>query len=846
MKRTSKILTLVLVIAMVMSLASVAALADSSETYDDVVAGKWYVQYVDWAVENGLMDGISAKEWAPNTATTRGMVITTLYALAGKPEVEGDSPFADVAEGKYYTDAVKWAVEAGVASGKSDDAFGPNDNLTRQEAATFFCAFAKNVWDLDVSDVSEMNKFPDKDDVSDYAKSAMGWAVKSKVISGSKENGETKLMPKRNITRAELATMLKALKALEPGDDPVDPTPAVVNYSDITVTVKYADEKENVKGKSVHIRGVDKNGNVVTVGGLTDKHGVVTFKNVPVSGDNAYQVWEEPVDTNLYATTGSVKNPMAVKVNDAKTDIVIDHQFKQKLVRVAVNTEDVWSTLEGIEVQLKGKSSDGKDVTAVTTTDKMGRADFNVPAGEYVASFKDLPAQYTGDTAEVVIDEKYPFTFDEDVEVMESNPTAWYYLNIKLKTSTFEVALIDEDGNPVKIDNVKLTLSGRLASGARAPRNSVVTDQNGVAKFNGIPYSDAAGYTMSVVNKTLKDAKNNDYEVVEIRTNPVVVKDATHDKVFVVLKKVTKGILNVTVINDEGTPLTDVEVRLKDEDGNIVKKDLSDDDGVVAFKNIEAGKYFIDYDEAIPGYTINTDKLVSEKITDKDGNPLAIVVENKKVINKTLVYDHDVGKIKVTVVDDETGEGIANVLVQASGYADAGRDDDAVFNAQQTDLAGVTQFNDDDLFTGVYKLTVKGAPKQYSKDIGLVLVSVTKDDVAEVEIRLQKATGSIVIKVVKDDENRTLSGLNLVLSGKAADGSKIENVAADSEKDGEYTFTGLPVGNYKVSVADASGDKEKGQEYVIVDDDDVVINEGVNDSITVKAKLVGTEDTEKK
>ena len=73
MKRTGKLITLVLVVAMALSLMSVAALADSS-SYDDVVAGKWYVQYVDWALEKGLMTGVSETEWAPNTATTRGPV----------------------------------------------------------------------------------------------------------------------------------------------------------------------------------------------------------------------------------------------------------------------------------------------------------------------------------------------------------------------------------------------------------------------------------------------------------------------------------------------------------------------------------------------------------------------------------------------------------------------------------------------------------------------------------------------------------------------------------------------------------------------------------------------------
>ena len=123
MKKTGKLITLILVVAMTLSLMSVAALADSSETYKDVVAGKWYVQYVDYVVENGLMSGMSEATFAPNTAVNRAMFIQTLYALAEKPEVDVTDPFNDLAEGAYYENAANWAKEKGVASGMGDNTF---------------------------------------------------------------------------------------------------------------------------------------------------------------------------------------------------------------------------------------------------------------------------------------------------------------------------------------------------------------------------------------------------------------------------------------------------------------------------------------------------------------------------------------------------------------------------------------------------------------------------------------------------------------------------------------------------------------------------------------------------
>ena len=149
-------------------------------------------------------------------------------------------------------------------------------------------------------------------------------------------------------------------------------------------------------------------------------------------------------------------------------------------------------------------------------------------------------------------------------------------------------------------------------------------------------------------------------------------------------------------------------------------------------------------------------------------------------------------------------------------------------------------------FTGVYFAVVKEAPAQYSLN-GQVcdpaVVTLTKDSTGEITITLQKARGSIDVVVEKDDGERTLSGLTVELKGKAKDGSDV-SVSAVTDKDGVASFSDVLVGSYKISIAAAAGDKEKGQEYKLVDDATAVINEGENEAVTVKAKLVGTEDTE--
>ena len=146
---------------------------------------------------------------------TRAQLVTTLYRLAGEPYVRDYSAlsdFSDVAEGKYYTDAVCWAYAEGIATG-SDGKFNPTGNLTRQQMATFFYRYAEYDW-RDVTLRGDISEMLNADKVSDYAKDAVEWAVGSGLISGSEtkdENGNTvyDLNPRGNTTRAQVAAILQ-------------------------------------------------------------------------------------------------------------------------------------------------------------------------------------------------------------------------------------------------------------------------------------------------------------------------------------------------------------------------------------------------------------------------------------------------------------------------------------------------------------------------------------------------------------------------------------------------------------------------------------------------------------
>ncbi|MFR8334038.1 MAG: S-layer homology domain-containing protein [Oscillospiraceae bacterium] len=141
----------------------------------------------DYMVRRGYMEGVGNNLFAVNGTMTRGQMVTILYRIAGKPTVEGlENPFKDVADGKFYTDAVIWAAENGIVEGNGDGTFNPNGFITRQQVAVILYRYSGE------EAVSEdmLSSYPDGSKVANYAREAMNWAVAKGLIQGV-ANGET-------------------------------------------------------------------------------------------------------------------------------------------------------------------------------------------------------------------------------------------------------------------------------------------------------------------------------------------------------------------------------------------------------------------------------------------------------------------------------------------------------------------------------------------------------------------------------------------------------------------------------------------------------------------------------
>jgi len=105
--------------------------------FTDVKAGAYYYKAVLWASENGITSGKTPTTFAPNATCTRAQIVSFLWRAAGEPVMEANNPFTDVKDSAYYYDAVMWAVENGITSGKTPTTFTPNAECTRAQIVTF-------------------------------------------------------------------------------------------------------------------------------------------------------------------------------------------------------------------------------------------------------------------------------------------------------------------------------------------------------------------------------------------------------------------------------------------------------------------------------------------------------------------------------------------------------------------------------------------------------------------------------------------------------------------------------------------------------------------------------------
>ena len=174
-----------------------------SLAFYDIRPYAWYFGAIGTAIETGLMNGTSPITFAPGGALTREMFVTILYRLAGEPDA-GESSFADVSEGRWYSDAIAWGEDAGIVEGLGEATFGLGNMVTRQEMVTILYRYITAVDAIGGVEPGDLSEFNDGGSVASWASEAMAFSVGADLVTGV---GDGRLDPGGRSTRAQAAML---------------------------------------------------------------------------------------------------------------------------------------------------------------------------------------------------------------------------------------------------------------------------------------------------------------------------------------------------------------------------------------------------------------------------------------------------------------------------------------------------------------------------------------------------------------------------------------------------------------------------------------------------------------
>lgn len=175
----------------------------------DVYPNKWHYEAISYAYENGLVKGMETYEFWPEWHMDRAMFVTVLARIAGVDQSQyTECAFTDVAPNRYYYSSIAWAVENGIVKGVTETEFHPGDEVTREQAIVFISRFI-SLYQLELPDAEDPGEsYSDLEDAHNYAQPEIE-AMRLKGLAKGYKDGT--FLPKNTLTRAEAATLLQRL-----------------------------------------------------------------------------------------------------------------------------------------------------------------------------------------------------------------------------------------------------------------------------------------------------------------------------------------------------------------------------------------------------------------------------------------------------------------------------------------------------------------------------------------------------------------------------------------------------------------------------------------------------------
>ena len=185
---------------------AIPSLETSFGKFRDVPQTAWYYSAVQEAFYAGLFNGISETAFKPNDPMTRAMLVTVLWRAEGSPE-GAKVQFSDVKSTDWYAEAVNWAAEQGIVNGVGNGKFNPTGKITREQMAAILYRYSQMAG-IPAEAEDMVSNFPDSDQVSSWAMDAMNWNIHYGMIGGVKVGSNLYLDPKGQATRAQVSAIL--------------------------------------------------------------------------------------------------------------------------------------------------------------------------------------------------------------------------------------------------------------------------------------------------------------------------------------------------------------------------------------------------------------------------------------------------------------------------------------------------------------------------------------------------------------------------------------------------------------------------------------------------------------
>ena len=145
-------------------------------------ANHWAKESINYVVSKGYFKGVGGNRFAPNNSITRADFVTVLGRMAGIDQSKfTNNVFKDV-NGGYYAAYVNWANENGIVQGIGDGKFDPKRPITREEMAVIMNKFLQ-VTNKTLLE-KESKAFTDDGTIAPWAKDAVHHMAKLGIVKG--------------------------------------------------------------------------------------------------------------------------------------------------------------------------------------------------------------------------------------------------------------------------------------------------------------------------------------------------------------------------------------------------------------------------------------------------------------------------------------------------------------------------------------------------------------------------------------------------------------------------------------------------------------------------------------